>query len=103
MAKIPYLVALSLLSASIAMAQPMLVTEHDWTFHIGTARYGVCQRNIAPGDLNRHTTVYCGRPVLKLKMKAGSLAALVLVPLSALGIFTLARRSHKEDTNDHVA
>ena len=84
------------------MAQPVLVTEHDWTFQIGAARYGVCQWNVAPGDLNRRTTVYCGRPVLTLKMRAGSLAALVLVPLPVLAIFTLARRSHKKEANDHT-
>jgi hypothetical protein len=102
MSKIPYLVGLSLLIVSNTMAQPVLVTEHDWTFRVGTGRYGVCQWNLAPDDLNRHTTIYCGGPVLTLKIRAGNLAAMVLVPLAVVGIFTLSR-CLKKNTNDHAA
>jgi hypothetical protein len=103
MSRISYLFALTLLLTSIATAQPMLVTEHDWTFRLGTARYGVCQWNIAPGDLNRHTTVYCGTPVLTLKIRAGSLAALVLIPLVMVGTLVVARRGYKRATHAHAA
>src|SRR4051794_16015374 len=53
-----------------ASAQPMLVTEHDWTFQIGNWRYGVFQLNIAPGNAARRTTVYCGGSLFAVSMRA---------------------------------
>ena len=65
-------------------AQPLLVTEHNWTFQAGNGRYGLLQSNIAPGNLNRRTTVYCGGPLLTVSLRAEVLLALVLVPLGLL-------------------
>jgi hypothetical protein len=98
---IVYLLGLTLLT-SVATAQPMLVTEHDWTFSVRAGRYGVCQWNIAPGDLNRHTTIYCGGALLTLRMRARDLTALVFVPVATVGAFVLGKRSRKKNPDDQA-
>jgi hypothetical protein len=90
--KVLSILALALLLAPLATAQPMLLTEHDWTIHIGTARYGICQWKVPPGGLTGRTTVYCGGELLTLQIRAWKLAALVFAPLSAVVIFGRAGR-----------
>jgi hypothetical protein len=81
----------------------MLVAEHDWTVRIGTGRFGMCQWNMVPGDLNRYTTLYCGGPFLTLKMRAGNLTALIFVLIATAGAFALWKRCRKEHADDHAA
>ena len=80
------------LSAATASAQPLLVAEHDWTFSIGNARYGILQSNIAPGYMQRRTTVYCAVPLFTVSVRAEVLITLVLVPVAAFGTLLLMKR-----------
>ena len=72
-----------------ANAQPIMVTEHDWTLSVGNGRYGVFQSNISPGYLQRRTTVYCRGPLFTVSMRAEVLLGLILVPLGTLGTMLL--------------
>jgi hypothetical protein len=80
------------LAPMIVTAQPITVIEHDWTVRVGAGRYGLRQCNMAPGDLNRWTTVYVGGPLFNLRLRAGQLIALILVPVIGLGAFAVKKR-----------
>jgi len=87
-----------LLRTFAVTAQPMVVTEHDWTFRAGNGRCGIVQSNIAPGSSDRLTTVYCGGPLFTVSMRAEVLLVLVLVPLGALcAVLLMARPEGWED------
>jgi hypothetical protein len=88
------------LCAGSARAQPLMVTEHDWTFQAGNSRYGIFQSNIIPGGLNRRTTVYCGSALFTVSMRAEVLLALVVVPVATLGTVVLITRRRRPGDND---
>ena len=69
MSKICHLVLLAiLLSASTARAQPgpIIVTEHDWTFRMGSARYGIYQARWQGGG--GFTSVYFSKSAFNAEM-----------------------------------
>jgi hypothetical protein len=83
-----------MLLASAAKAQPLIVTEHDWTLRVGGGRYGLCQEFVG-GDTKhgeRYTTIWFGTHLVWVRMRAGWLIALVVVPLGAMGAFMLVGR-----------
>jgi hypothetical protein len=80
-----------------ANAQPMLVTEHDWTFAGGNGRWGIFQTNIAPGYMQRRTTVCLGSPFFTVTVRAEVLLTLVVVPLGAFGFMLLRMGTGKRD------
>jgi len=95
MSKIRYFVLLTmLLSAFIATAQPgpLIADERDWTFHVGSTRYGIYQASWMGGG--GYTSVYFGRTVFTVRKPAGLLLALVIVPCGRIGVF-LVRREGK--------
>ena len=73
----------ALLGAFSAMAQPIQVIEHDWTFSIAGERCGIEQTTIAPGKATHWTTVYCGGPVFSIPIRAEMLLGLVILLCAA--------------------
>jgi hypothetical protein len=84
-------VLLVCLLTTTANAQPLFVTEHDWTVQIGSSRWGLLQTNMAPGDW-RKTTVYFGVPLFTVRARAEVLLALVVGALGVLGVMPLVIR-----------
>ena len=88
-----FIVLSAMALAFTAGAQPLLVTERDWTFHVGAQQYGLRQWRIAPGDLPRRTTVYLGRPLFSVSMRAEALSGIMVVPLGLALALGLKQRS----------
>ena len=83
------------LSAAIANAQPLFVTEHDWTVQIGKSRWGLLQTNIAPGDW-RKTTVYFGVSSFVVRARARTVVGFVVATVGVLGVVAWMARGERK-------